>query len=116
MTLDEYQQQALTTDTFGTQKITPTITDPAYISKILGLVGESGEVAEKYKKIIRNDHGEISDEQRDDLIKELGDVLWYIAVLAQYLGADFESVAQRNLAKLADRKDRNVLASQGDNR
>lgn len=116
MTLDEYQKQALTTDHFAAQAKSATVTDPAYISKILGLVGESGEVAEKYKKIIRNQGGDMTDDNRQELTKELGDVLWYIAVLARYLDVDLEVVAAANLEKLADRKQRNVIASGGDNR
>lgn len=116
MTLDEYQKKALTTDHFADQAKSAAVTDPAYVAKILGLVGESGEVAEKYKKIIRNQAGELTEENRRELAKELGDVLWYIAVLARYLDTDLEEVALVNLEKLADRKQRNVIASSGDNR
>jgi NTP pyrophosphatase (non-canonical NTP hydrolase) len=116
MTLDEYQTKALTTDSFKDGDTAPNVTDPAYISKILGLVGESGEVAEKFKKIIRNDNGVMSEEQRQELIKEVGDVLWYVAVLGKYLGADLETMGQRNLDKLADRDKRGVIKSKGDNR
>ncbi|MGI9027984.1 MAG: nucleoside triphosphate pyrophosphohydrolase family protein [Candidatus Saccharimonadales bacterium] len=115
MTFDEYQKQALTTDVFANQPGMRAVTNPAYIAKILGLVGESGEVAEKYKKIIR-DSREVSQDDRRELLKELGDVLWYIATLAHYLDSDFDSVATNNLAKLADRQARNVIKAKGDNR
>lgn len=115
MTFDEYQKQALTTDSFSVEG-KPALNDPSYISKILGLAGESGEVAEKYKKIIRNQDGVINPEDRHELVKELGDVLWYCAVLAKYLDADFEEVAAQNLKKLADRKKRDVIKGKGDNR
>jgi NTP pyrophosphatase (non-canonical NTP hydrolase) len=115
MTLDEYQKQAFSTDSFK-RKLPVPVTDPAYIAQILGLVGESGEIAEKYKKIIRNKNGELSAEDQRELIKELGDVMWYVAVLAKYLEADLETVARQNLSKLADRKGRGVINSKGDNR
>lgn len=115
MTFDEYQDQALTTDSFHKIDGTRSVTDPAYVAKILGLVGESGEVAEKYKKIIR-DGREVNEDDRRELLKELGDVLWYIAVLARYLDSDLEPVAQSNLTKLADRSARGVIKSKGDNR
>lgn len=116
MTFDEYQAKALTTDAFYKKGMQLDIMEPAYVAKILGLVGESGEVAEKFKKLIRNNNGEVTEADRKDLLKELGDVLWYIAVLAEYLGSDFESVAQANLDKLADRDARGVIKSEGDNR
>lgn len=115
MTFNDYQKQALATDTFKNEA-QKKITDPGYVAKILGLVGEAGEVAEKYKKLIRDNKTELSEEERTEMVKEIGDVLWYTAVLAEYLGADFESVAQGNLDKLADRQARGVIKSKGDNR
>lgn len=115
MGINDYQKQALTTDTYKTN-IPANITDLAFINKILGLVGESGEVAEKFKKIIRNNNGQMDDAERQEVIKELGDVLWYIATISHYLGYELHEVAQANLNKLADRKNRGVLKSQGDNR
>ncbi len=116
MTFDEYQAKALTTDVFYKKGMQVAITEPAYIAKILGLVGEAGEVAEKYKKLIRNKDGAVTDDDKKELVKELGDVLWYIAVLGEYLGTNFENIAQTNLDKLADRSKRNVIKSEGDNR
>lgn len=116
MTLNEYQAQAITTDAFYKKGMQVSLAEPAYISKILGLVGESGEVAEKYKKLIRDNDGVLTDDKRAELLKELGDVLWYVAVLSEYLGSDFQSVGQINLDKLADRKERGVIKSSGDNR
>lgn len=78
----------------------------------LKLCGESGEVAEKIGKSIR-DNTRLDDA---DLAKELGDVLWYVANLADYLGYDLSEIAERNLKKLADRKDRGVIGGSGDNR
>lgn len=117
MKLNEYQKQAAVTDTFGDKKVVDlSANDPAYVAKILGLVGEAGEVAEKYKKIIRDKKGVISDSDKEDLKKELGDVLWYTALLAKYLGVELEEVAQINLDKLSSRHSRGAIHGKGDNR
>jgi len=87
-----------------------------FIYPTLGLAGEAGEVAEKIKKVIRNDNGVLSDEKREEIKKELGDVLWYVAQLSTELELSLEDVAQFNLKKLASRKERGVLHSEGDNR
>ena len=116
MTFDEYQKQAVTTDVTGLGKRIKHAHDPAYVDKILSLVGESGEVAEKYKKIIRDKQGVISPEDAQEITKELGDVLWYVAVLAHYLGVSFDDLAQMNLDKLAKRKNEGKLGGKGDNR
>lgn len=117
MNFSEYQNQALETDSFGKQDPKNIrLTDPAYVAKILGLVGEAGEVAEKYKKLIRDGLDQPDSEAKQELLKELGDVLWYIAVLTNYLGDDLETVAQINLDKLSDRRSRGVIKGKGDNR
>lgn len=116
MNFDEYQKKAITTDITGLGKRIKIAHDPAYVDKILSLVGEAGEVAEKYKKIIRDKKGIISEEDREALVKELGDVLWYTAVLAYYLDESFDSLAKKNLDKLADRNKRNLIGGKGDNR
>lgn len=114
MTFDEYQKQAIVTDTFG-GKPQP-ITSPAFFSKLLGLVGESGEVAEKFKKIYRDNQSQLDADQLKDIEKELGDVLWYIQALCNYLGLSLEQVAQKNLDKVLDRKSRGKSHGSGDNR
>lgn len=81
----------------------------------LGL-GEVGEVQGKIKKIIRDDNGVISKEKREEIYKELGDVLWYTARLAAELGYPLSNVAEANLAKLSDRRERGVVGGSGDNR
>ena len=77
----------------------------------LGLVGEAGEVAEKVKKKIRDDKWE-----PEEVIKELGDVLWYLSALANTLGYDLDEVASLNIEKLESRLSRNKLSGDGDNR
>jgi NTP pyrophosphatase (non-canonical NTP hydrolase) len=82
----------------------------------LGLCGEAGEVADKVKKVIRDDGGAFSDPVRESLKLELGDVLWYVAQLASELGFDLDTIARANLEKLASRVARNVIAGSGDQR
>ena len=86
----------------------------------LGLVGEAGEVAEKVKKLWRNElkmrGADYSPEQRTEIVKELGDVLWYIAALAREVGSNIEEVARTNSVKLNSRGKRGVINSAGDNR
>ncbi|HTD10039.1 MAG TPA: nucleoside triphosphate pyrophosphohydrolase family protein [Solirubrobacteraceae bacterium] len=82
----------------------------------LGLAGEAGEVAEHAKKAIRDDGGEVSDERRKAMSKELGDVLWYVAQLASELGLDLDEIAEGNLEKLLSRQRRGMLSGSGDER
>lgn len=87
-----------------------------YIYPVLGLCGESGEVAEKIKKVIRDSDGVISMEKKAEIVKELGDVLWYLANICEELGVELDSVATINIQKLAQRKMMNKLHGNGDNR
>ncbi len=82
----------------------------------LGLAGEVGEVCEKIKKVVRDGNGAFTAEKKQEIIKELGDVLWYVANLAEDLGSDLECVAIANVQKLQSRKARGVLQGSGDNR
>jgi len=82
----------------------------------LGLCGEAGETAEKIKKAIRDDGGILTDERRDAVAAELGDVLWYVAQLATEAGLSLETIAEANLEKLASRQRRSVLHGSGDTR
>lgn len=88
----------------------------ARLYAVLGLNGEAGEVAEKFKKIMRDKEGIFSDEDTDEILKEIGDVLWYAAALSAEMGYSLEEVAIRNLEKLNSRKERGVLSGSGDNR
>lgn len=115
MNLNEYQAQAITTELMKRpEKLNGN--DPALVAKVLGLVGESGEVAEKFKKIIRDKRGEISAEDSAEIVKELGDVLWYVSAIADYLDTPLEEVAHTNLQKLFSRRDRGTSRGSGDNR
>lgn len=82
----------------------------------LGLAGEAGEVAEHAKKAIRDDGGQVSDERRRAMAKELGDVLWYVAQIATELHLDLDQIAQGNIEKLLSRQQRGVLSGSGDDR
>lgn len=108
MTFDEYQQKALRTARKDKKD--------ELFHLVLGLVGETGEVAEKFKKLVRDHDTDLSKLNKKDMTKELGDSLWYLAVLADFLGIPFEEVAKTNIAKMADRKRRNKIHGSGDNR
>jgi NTP pyrophosphatase (non-canonical NTP hydrolase) len=109
MTFDEYQAAAMRTARDFNEK-------NELFHLVLGIVGEAGEIAEKMKKVVRDHQTDESKVDRDDLAKELGDVLWYVAVLSKYFDINLEDVAQKNVAKLADRQKRNVLQGSGDDR
>ena len=79
-------------------------------------MGEAGEVSEKIKKVIRDDQGHVTPEKKEEIKKELGDVLWYLSQLSKELGIKFSEVASGNLEKLASRKIRGKLQGDGDNR
>ena len=91
-----------------------------FIYPALGLAGESGEVAEKIKKLWRNQGhtaaAQLSAQQKQELVKELGDVLWYVNAMCRELGVAMGEVAAQNAAKLSDRAQRGVIKSEGDNR
>jgi NTP pyrophosphatase (non-canonical NTP hydrolase) len=86
----------------------------AYVT--LGLAGEAGEIANKVKKIARDNDGVISEQARLALKRELGDVLWYVAQLATQLGVPLDAVAWDNINKLHDRAAAGTLQGSGDNR
>jgi NTP pyrophosphatase (non-canonical NTP hydrolase) len=110
MTFDEYQKRALTTVISQDDSFKDTL------HWVLGINGEAGEVAEKVKKIIRDKDGVMTEQDKKELGKELGDVLWYLAVFAHDLGLSFDDIAGQNLDKLKSRQARGVLGGTGDNR
>lgn len=91
----------------------------------LGLTDESGEVAGKVKRILRGDYNEyftpgeelkLPDEVKEMIAKELGDVCWYLARLATFLGYSYEDIHSMNIKKLTARKEKQTLIGSGDNR
>ena len=82
----------------------------------VGLVNETGEVAGKIKKIFRDQNGQITEENRQSLKNELGDVLWYLTQICTELGLTLEEVAETNITKLSSRQERDKLGGDGDNR
>lgn len=126
MELNEYQQQAMTT-------CMPESDNLFYM--LANLIGEVGEFASKAGKHMRkgklhitttsrNEHGNIThtqawnitDDERELMLSEIGDILWQTAGLAHVMGVSLDDVAKENLAKLASRKERNVIAGDGDRR
>jgi NTP pyrophosphatase (non-canonical NTP hydrolase) len=111
--LDDYQRRCGDTANYpeaGTGSIT------AITYCVLGLAGEAGEVADKWKKVLRGDHGDgvVPQEVKDLMVKEVGDTTWYSARLSFELGVALSKVAQGNLDKLASRKERGVIKGSGD--
>ena len=109
MTPNEYQTAALSTAIYPNM-------GQNFVYPALGLVGEAGEVADKLKKVIRDNDGVLTDSIREAVALELSDVAWYLAVLAFELNYRLEEVMQMNLDKLASRKQRGVISGSGDNR
>lgn len=109
MNLDEYQKLALRT-------AAPKDKKNELFHLLLALCGESGEIAEKAKKIIRDKDSDFSQWDREDIIKELGDVLWHVAVIANYFDIPLDEVGDKNIAKLADRMKRGMISGSGDDR
>jgi NTP pyrophosphatase (non-canonical NTP hydrolase) len=107
--LDRYQEEAWET------AIYPDKGNNLYYPA-LGLVGEAGEVCNKIKKVMRDQDGKATLEQKNEIAKELGDVMWYLATLATELDSHLGCIADSNLKKLEDRAKRGVLKGSGDNR
>ena len=117
MTLNEYQERAMTT-------CMPESKNFSYM--FMNLVGEVGEIASKVSKHIRKGEcniynnnlymGSLDDEQIHALQMECGDVMWQISGLCSVMGWKLEDIGQQNLDKLQSRKERGVIASNGDNR
>lgn len=87
-----------------------------WIYPALGLSEEAGEVAGKFAKAVRDCNGKVDDTRKEEIVKELGDVLWFVSELCTSLGVSLSDVAQKNLDKLASRKERGVIHGSGDNR
>lgn len=109
MNFQEYQEKSRKTAKY------PSLGEN-YVYPTLGLAGETGEVTEKVKKVIREKEGIMDEEAKLQIRKELGDVLWYIAQLATELNLSLEDIAEHNIEKLADRLERGKIHGSGDNR
>ena len=106
--LDMYQKVALTTAIYPREQ--------AIIYPTLGLTGEAGEVANKVKKIIRDGSNSKDEKLVSEIKAEIGDCLWYIAVLANDFDIKLSDIASTNLEKLANRKKNNTIHGSGDTR
>ena len=118
MNINEYQLQAhsfadytipFVQDNKGNIKID-------YCYPIMGLAEEAGEVSGKFAKAIRDCNGMVDSERKEAIIKELGDVTWFVAELCTTLGVSLEEVMQKNIDKLTSRKERDVIHGNGDDR
>lgn len=108
MTLNEYMQAALEIAVYPKEY--------RIIYPALGMTGEAGEVADKVKKVIRDNGKEFTEDKKREIAKEVGDVMWYCATLANDLGYTLEEIGIMNIEKLKSRKKRGVIGGSGDNR
>ena len=106
--LDMYQKVALTTAIYPREQ--------AIIYPTLGLTGEAGEVANKVKKIIRDGSNSKDEKLVSEIKAEIGDCLWYIAVLANDFDIKLSDIASANIEKLALRQKNNTIHGSGDDR
>jgi NTP pyrophosphatase (non-canonical NTP hydrolase) len=106
--LNQYQQSARKTAIYPPEH--------GIIYTALGLNGETGEIAEKVKKVIRDRDGIFDKQAKTEMAKELGDVLWYVANMAHEIGYALDEVADINLQKLESRAERGKIKGDGDNR
>ena len=113
---DTYQKMAHETAAYPCGTIGEYEHAAPYIYPALGLAEEAGEVAGKFAKAVRDNEGVIGNDRKNEISKELGDVLWFVAELCTCLGISMQAVADNNLAKLASRKARGVIHGEGDNR
>src|SRR3989344_8390479 len=111
MEFNEYQKRASTTADFSGRP-----GEYPLMYSCMGLAGETGELIEKIKKVVRNDNGKIADEKRELIKLEIGDVLWYLSQIARLTGISLQDAAEANVKKLADRRERGVIKSEGDTR
>lgn len=114
---DVYKDEAMQYDT-AKYAIDEKTRYDGYMEKVLGLAGETGEVIEKIKKMIRDKDGvfHATPEDLEELKKELGDVLWYITAIGYYNGIELGAIAAGNLSKLQKRQRENKIHGSGDSR
>ncbi|MFH1620887.1 MAG: nucleoside triphosphate pyrophosphohydrolase family protein [Patescibacteria group bacterium] len=109
MTFDEYQQKSRKTAAYPDQ-------GSNFVYPTLGLAGEAGEVSNKISKIFRDDNSQLTDSRREEVDRELGDVLWYLAQLATELRLSLDHIASQNIERLYSRLERGTIHESGDNR
>lgn len=109
MDFNQYQKLAKRTASYPVVK-------EGFVYPMLGLAGEAGEVSNKVKKIFRDDGGVIKEERKEEIKKELGDLLWYIAQLATELDIPLDNIASSNIEKLSLRLSKDTIKGDGDNR
>ena len=109
MTFEEYQKLAKKTALYP-------VIGQSFVYPVLGLAGEAGEMANKIKKIFRDDNGVLTEERKKEISKELGDILWYVAQVSTELGISLDEVAVSNIEMLKSRQERDKLKGDGDNR
>jgi len=114
MNFDDYQKTVAQFDVFAGS--VPKVDEVGFMAKVAGLCEEAGEVAGKFKRIYREGKGNLRKGDKELVVKELGDVLWYTATIARYLGVDLSMVAEENVAKLSSRMKRGEIGGAGDDR
>jgi len=114
MEFNDYQEKCKETDlgNIGGRKELK----PEWMYYVLGMAGEMGEFQEKIKKLFRDNDGKINLNIQGELGLEMGDILWYMARLADKIGIKFDSIAEWNIEKLLSRKDRDLIHGDGDDR
>ena len=113
MDLAVYQDLAETVDITSS---TNNGLEPKWLSYVLGIGGETGELIEKIKKLFRDDDGMMSEQRRNTIMAEMGDCLWYHARLASALGFSLNEVVERSMQKYISRQARGKVHGDGDNR
>lgn len=114
MNFNEYQKKARSTAKYLNLDKN---CDPLAMSYLaLGLNGEAGEVAEKFKKWLRDKKMKIDDDFKESVILEIGDCFWYASNICSEMGIEFEEVFKKNIEKLESRRQRNKIHGDGDKR
>ena len=117
MNFTEYQESTARTAMYsGSQSKRDLNPIAGLIYTTLGLAGEAGEIANKVKKVIRDDNCILSEQVRQKIADEIGDVAWYMSQLSTELNKALDDIAAANIAKLTSRLERGTIAGSGDNR
>lgn len=114
MDFNNYQEEAFTFAKYPSGKVEGN--SCSWLYPAMALAEEAGEVAGKFAKAVRDKEGFLSEEDKKEIGKELGDCLWQISAIAYELNFKLEDIALNNIHKLEDRRARNVISGNGDNR